>query len=167
MDAPHRLKGGTAASAAGSETRPPTATWAPKGRCDRPGALRFLPCAGPRRRGKPAPFTGPRQSRSRMASGRSSLTTNENTENLKPGQTLRSRPPHPPEALAELPDVPTISESGLPGFEAISWYCIVAPAGKPIVTRLHTELVKFSTARNSRSPDRRRRRRRNQPRRRN
>ncbi len=43
-----------------------------------------------------------------------------------------------------LPEVPTISESGLPGFEATSWYCIVAPAGmpKPIVARLHAELVK-------------------------
>ena len=42
-----------------------------------------------------------------------------------------------------LPEVPTIAESGLPGFEASSWYCIVAPAGvpKPIVTKLHTALV--------------------------
>jgi len=44
-----------------------------------------------------------------------------------------------------LPDVPTISESGLPGFEATSWYCIVAPAGvpQPIITRLHSELIKI------------------------
>ncbi len=44
-----------------------------------------------------------------------------------------------------LPEVPTIAESGLPGFEATSWYCIVAPAGvpKPIITRLHSELIKI------------------------
>ena len=30
-----------------------------------------------------------------------------------------------------LPDVPTIAESGLPGFEASSWFGIVAPAGTP------------------------------------
>ena len=43
-----------------------------------------------------------------------------------------------------LPDVPTIMESGLPGFEATSWYCVVAPAGtpKPIVDRLNAEIVK-------------------------
>ena len=43
-----------------------------------------------------------------------------------------------------LPDVPTLIESGLPGFDATSWYAIVAPAGmpKPIVDRLHAELVK-------------------------
>ena len=43
-----------------------------------------------------------------------------------------------------MPDVPTLIESGLPGFDATSWYAIVAPAGtpKPIVDRLHGELVK-------------------------
>ena len=43
-----------------------------------------------------------------------------------------------------LPDVPTIAESGLPEFETLQWYGIVAPAGTPapIVTKLHAELVK-------------------------
>jgi len=43
-----------------------------------------------------------------------------------------------------MPGVPTMIESGLPGFEATSWYAIVAPAGtpKPIIERLHSELVK-------------------------
>ena len=43
-----------------------------------------------------------------------------------------------------LPDVPTMIEAGLPGFEATSWYCVVAPAGtpKPIVDRLNAEIVK-------------------------
>jgi tripartite-type tricarboxylate transporter receptor subunit TctC len=44
-----------------------------------------------------------------------------------------------------LPAVPTIAESGLPGFDATAWYSIVVPAGtpKPIIARLHTELVKI------------------------
>jgi tripartite-type tricarboxylate transporter receptor subunit TctC len=29
----------------------------------------------------------------------------------------------------QLPDVPTVSESGLPGFEAAVWYCLLAPTG--------------------------------------
>jgi tripartite-type tricarboxylate transporter receptor subunit TctC len=43
-----------------------------------------------------------------------------------------------------LPDVPTIAESGFPGFEATAWYGVHAPAHtpKPIVTRLNTEFVK-------------------------
>jgi tripartite-type tricarboxylate transporter receptor subunit TctC len=41
-----------------------------------------------------------------------------------------------------LPDVPTIAESGLPGFEVVSWHMLLAPAGTPneIVDRLRTEL---------------------------
>jgi hypothetical protein len=43
-----------------------------------------------------------------------------------------------------LPDIPTIAESGLPGFEANNWYGVVVPAKTPqsIVARLNTELVK-------------------------
>jgi len=38
-----------------------------------------------------------------------------------------------------LPDVPTISESGLPGFEVVSWHMVAAPAATPreIVDKLH------------------------------
>ena len=44
-----------------------------------------------------------------------------------------------------LPDVPTISESGLPGFDASSWFGILAPAGTPpaVVARLNTEVNKW------------------------
>ncbi len=43
---------------------------------------------------------------------------------------------------AMLPDVPTISESGLPGYDASTWWGILAPAGTPqaIVDRLNKEL---------------------------
>jgi tripartite-type tricarboxylate transporter receptor subunit TctC len=46
--------------------------------------------------------------------------------------------------LPIFPDIPTIAESGYPGFETSQWYGILAPAGtpKPIVTRLHQEIVK-------------------------
>ena len=45
-------------------------------------------------------------------------------------------------------DVPTIAESGVPGFELVSWYAILAPAGTPrdIVLRLHGEIVKALAA---------------------
>ena len=41
-----------------------------------------------------------------------------------------------------LPDVPTISESGLPGYEANNWWGLVAPAGtpEPIIARLNKEV---------------------------
>ena len=44
---------------------------------------------------------------------------------------------------ASLPDVPTISESGLPGYESSIWWGIMGPAGIPdqIVSRLNAEVV--------------------------
>ena len=49
-----------------------------------------------------------------------------------------------PKPLAQFPDVPTVSESGMNGFEFNSWFAVVAPAGssKDVVNRLHAELVK-------------------------
>ncbi|SFU83464.1 Tripartite-type tricarboxylate transporter, receptor component TctC [Polaromonas sp. YR568] len=46
---------------------------------------------------------------------------------------------------AALPDVPTLDEAGLKGFDLGTWFGILAPAGTPrdIVTRLNTELVKI------------------------
>jgi tripartite-type tricarboxylate transporter receptor subunit TctC len=40
------------------------------------------------------------------------------------------------------PDIPTISEAGVPGFDAVAWTLLGAPAAtpKPIIDRLHTEL---------------------------
>lgn len=44
---------------------------------------------------------------------------------------------------AAAPEMPTVSESGFPGFEAVTWIGAVAPAGIPldVVSRLHRELV--------------------------
>jgi len=42
------------------------------------------------------------------------------------------------------PDVPTVAEAGLPGFEVVSWYGLIGPAGMPqaVVKRLNAEAVK-------------------------
>jgi tripartite-type tricarboxylate transporter receptor subunit TctC len=49
-----------------------------------------------------------------------------------------------PQRSAIFPDVPTIAESGFPGFEASVWYALMAPAGTPkaVVARLHDEVQK-------------------------
>jgi tripartite-type tricarboxylate transporter receptor subunit TctC len=48
------------------------------------------------------------------------------------------------ERLPTLPNVPTIAESGFPGFDASNWYAFVAPGKTPknILDRWNTELVK-------------------------
>lgn len=40
------------------------------------------------------------------------------------------------------PDLPTISESGLPGYEVIAWYNLFAPAGtpRPVITKINAEI---------------------------
>jgi tripartite-type tricarboxylate transporter receptor subunit TctC len=42
-----------------------------------------------------------------------------------------------------LPDVPTVAEAGIPGFEAVSWIGALVPVGTPkdIVDKLHTDIV--------------------------
>ena len=49
-----------------------------------------------------------------------------------------------PKPLAQFPDVPTVSSSGLAGFEFNSWFAVMAPAGTPVevVNRLNAEIVK-------------------------
>jgi tripartite-type tricarboxylate transporter receptor subunit TctC len=46
--------------------------------------------------------------------------------------------------LPQFADVPTVSESGLPGFLFNSWFAIVTPAGAPkdVIDRLHAEVLK-------------------------
>jgi tripartite-type tricarboxylate transporter receptor subunit TctC len=49
-----------------------------------------------------------------------------------------------PKRLPSFPDVPTVDESGLPGFLFNSWFAMLAPAGtpKPVIARLNAEVVK-------------------------
>jgi len=47
--------------------------------------------------------------------------------------------------LSSAPDIPTIAEQGVPGFEATQWYGLVAPAGtpRPIIERLNAESARI------------------------
>jgi tripartite-type tricarboxylate transporter receptor subunit TctC len=47
--------------------------------------------------------------------------------------------------LAKLPDIPTVAESGLPGYEYLSWMGLCAPTGTPkeIISRLNAEVAKI------------------------
>ena len=53
-----------------------------------------------------------------------------------------------PKRSAALPDVPTAGEAGLPGFEAVLYYAIAAPAGtpRPIIDRINKEMRAIITA---------------------
>jgi tripartite-type tricarboxylate transporter receptor subunit TctC len=49
--------------------------------------------------------------------------------------------------LSSAPDIPTIAEQGVPGFDATQWYGLVAPAGTPraIVDRINAESTRILT----------------------
>ena len=49
-----------------------------------------------------------------------------------------------PQRSQLLPDLPTIAEAGLPGYNASGWYGLLAPAATPraIITRLHADAAK-------------------------
>jgi tripartite-type tricarboxylate transporter receptor subunit TctC len=46
--------------------------------------------------------------------------------------------------VEQMPDTPTLAESGLPGFEAVGWFGIVGPAGLPpaVLAKLNAAFVK-------------------------
>jgi tripartite-type tricarboxylate transporter receptor subunit TctC len=50
------------------------------------------------------------------------------------------------ERAAIIPELPTLAESGFPGFEAISWFGLLAPAGTPapVIAKLHGDIAKIA-----------------------
>ena len=46
--------------------------------------------------------------------------------------------------IEALPDVPTIAEAGVPGYESVQWFGMLVPAGtpRPVIERLHLEIVR-------------------------
>ena len=60
------------------------------------------------------------------------------------GGTLRALGVTGPRRAIALPNVPTIAEAGLPGYESVQWYGLLAPTGTPapIVARLQAEIAK-------------------------
>jgi tripartite-type tricarboxylate transporter receptor subunit TctC len=65
------------------------------------------------------------------------VTNHVKTGRLKPLAVTSAR------RAASLPNVPTMEESGLPGFEAVSWIGALVPVGtpKPVVDKIYTDLV--------------------------
>jgi len=92
------------------------------------------------------PYKGSLPSIADLLAGRVALTASSSLGNilghvhagrLRPlGVTTTAR-------LPSLPDVPTIAEGGLPGYESVQWSGLLAPAGTPreIIATLHREVV--------------------------
>ena len=64
--------------------------------------------------------------------------------NVKAG-SLRALAVPSTQRAATAPEIPTVAEVALPGFEAATWFALVAPAGTPrdIVLRLNSEVTRL------------------------
>lgn len=96
------------------------------------------------------PYKGMAQALPDLISGRASLLINSVESigaQVKSGQ-LRAIAVASLTRSPQFPEVPTIAESGFPGFEAITWFGIAVPAGTPapIIARLDKEIAKVLDA---------------------
>ena len=91
------------------------------------------------------PYAGPSAAMLDLIAGR--LTFTFGTVNVQLPQVnagkIRALAVTSPARLEALPEIPTVAESGLPGFEYIGWLGIAAPAGTPmpILERLQREIA--------------------------
>ena len=91
------------------------------------------------------PYAGPSAAMLDLIAGRLTFTfgtVNVQLPQVKAGK-IRALAVTSPTRLEALPEIPTVAESGLPGFEYIGWLGIAAPAGTPapIIERLQREIA--------------------------
>ncbi len=92
------------------------------------------------------PYKSAAQSATALMSGETDVMISSTTAAIMPIKTgrLRGIAVTGLKRLSLTPEIPTVSESGVPGYEATGWYMMLAPAGVPrdIITRLNSEIVK-------------------------
>jgi len=93
------------------------------------------------------PYTGSAQEIRDLVSGEvqaAFITLGAVRAFLKSGQ-LRAVAVTSRQRVPALPDVPTVAESGYPGFEILSWFGLLAPTGTPpdVVLKLHREVARI------------------------
>jgi len=93
------------------------------------------------------PYKGGSQAIADVAGGQADVTMNGMlaTYPLVQGGKLKLIAVSSGKRMSAIPDVPTIAESGVPGFETGSWQGVIAPAGTPseIVAKLNAEIIKI------------------------
>jgi tripartite-type tricarboxylate transporter receptor subunit TctC len=93
------------------------------------------------------PYKGGSQAIADVAGGQADVTMNGMlaTYPLVQGGKLKLLAVSSARRMSAIPDVPTLAESGLAGFESGSWQGVVAPAGTPrnVVARLNAEITRI------------------------
>ncbi len=92
------------------------------------------------------PYKSAAQAATALMSGETDFMMSSTTAAIGPIKSgrLRALAVTGPKRLALTPEIPTGSESGVPGYEVTGWYMMLAPAGVPrdIMTRLNSEIAK-------------------------
>ena len=93
------------------------------------------------------PYKGPTPAVIDLLAGRVALaapSTIATINHVRSGR-LRALGVTTAQRVAALPNIPTIAESGLPGYESVSWFGVLAPAGTPkeTIARLNREIVEI------------------------
>ena len=90
------------------------------------------------------PYKGNAQAMTDLIAGQESLSfpTGPSAMPHVQAKRLRALGVTSAKRVAGLPEIPTIAESGLPGYDASAWYGVLAPAGAPasIVAKLQSEI---------------------------
>jgi tripartite-type tricarboxylate transporter receptor subunit TctC len=93
------------------------------------------------------PYRGSSQALTALISGETQIMFSSITSTLPFVKSGRMRAIAVTGAKRSLaaPELPTVAESGFPGFEAVTWYGLFVPAGTPaaIIARLNAEMVKI------------------------
>ena len=94
------------------------------------------------------PFKGGAQAMPAVMSGEVALsfaTIVSALPHAAAGKAARPRGHERRSAFPRRPAYPTVAESGLPGYEAVAWYGVFAPAGTPqdYVQKLNTDIVRI------------------------
>jgi tripartite-type tricarboxylate transporter receptor subunit TctC len=91
------------------------------------------------------PYKGPVPGLIDLVAGRVSVMATSTTAALPHARSgrLRALAVTTATRTAAIPDLPTVAESGVPGYEAVSWFGLMAPAATPrdVIARLHKETV--------------------------
>lgn len=92
------------------------------------------------------PYKSAAQSATALMSGETDFMMSSTSAAIGPIKSgrLRGIAVTGPKRLSLTPEIPTVSESGVPGFEVTGWYMMLAPAGVPrdIINKLNSEIVK-------------------------
>ena len=96
------------------------------------------------------PYKGPAPALIDLMAGRLTLAASSTIATLPHVRSgrLRAVGVTTAQRLPSEPDIPTIAEGGVPGFESVAWFGPAAPAGTPrdVIARLHDEIVAIITA---------------------